>query len=355
MGAAPDSRSAFGAQILLASAEGLAGLTASRLLEREPDLAQRHGAGAFEAWRQHVRAQVAALAAAASDGDLEGFARQAAWSRTAFESRDVPAHDLVLGLRTLLDVVETELPPRAAEGLRPLLERAIARATAPEARERGLSAETPEGELALRVIEALLSGDADAAWGRVRAALDAGRAPTWVLYEVLPRVQRETGRLWHRNEVGIGEEHFITQSTRRFALRLVDLAPHGEPVGKTALVAAVAGDAHELGQELVADALELAGWRVVRLGADVPPDELCACARRFAVDLVALSATLDSQRAAVADSVRALRAGGVTRPILVGGAAFASGDEGLWRRTGADGYAADALRAVAEAQRLLAS
>ena len=77
-----------------------------------------------------------------------------------------------------------------------------------------------------RYLEALLLGQGARAWSLVEDALADGMTPEAILFEVLPAVQREVGRLWHRNELSVGEEHFVTQTTRRTAGRLVDRVVH---------------------------------------------------------------------------------------------------------------------------------
>lgn len=341
----------FAAQLLRASTEGLSGIAASRLLEADPTLQERHAPQAFDVWRNHMRVQLGALGAALADGVPAGFARQAAWARSAFETRDVPVADLEHGLRTLRAVLEEELPPQAAGAVADFFDAANEALTSLGEPEKELAADSDPNRLGLRYLEALLRGEGRRAWSLIDEALADGMTPETVLLEVLPAVQREVGRLWHRNELSVGEEHFVTQTTRRAAGRLVDRAEHEEANGKCVVIAGVAGDSHDLPAQLVADAFELDGWRVVCLGGDIPPSELALAAIRFDADLVALSATLDVQREAAAESIAALRTLPSPPPVLVGGAAFAV-DERLWQRSGADGHARDASGAVREGRRL---
>jgi methanogenic corrinoid protein MtbC1 len=67
--------------------------------------------------------------------------------------------------------------------------------------------------------------------------------------------------------------------------------------------------------------------------------------QHFQADLVALGATLDEHRSAVARSIAALRAARPGQRVLVGGSAFA-GSADLWRRAGADACAATPAEAV---------
>ena len=338
----------FSAQLLRASADGLAGIAASRLFEADPTLAERHGEGAFQAWRRHLGAQLGELAAAAADGVPEAFAERVAWSREAFAARDVPVADLSAGLECLRGVLREELPPAAWQPLDEYLDRGRARIHA-EARTAGteLDRSSAEGELAHRYLTRLFAGEVAEARELVLAAVGAGMEVRTSLVRILVPALQEVGRLWHLNEIGVAEEHLATSATRRLMARLVDEAEPGPRYPRTVLVAAAAGDAHEVAPELVSNLFHLDGWRALGLGADVPPADLVLAVERFAVDLVALSATLDVQRDAVAETIRRLRAGPRDVPVLVGGGAFAV-DDALWRGVGADGFA----RAAEDAPRL---
>jgi methanogenic corrinoid protein MtbC1 len=129
--------------------------------------------------------------------------------------------------------------------------------------------------------------------------------------------------------------------------QLLSRASLQPPNGKTVLTAAVTGNRHDIGLTAVADFFEMAGWRTIQLGADVPVRDLVQAVEFFDVDLLALSASLSVQLEAFKSTVQSVRS---VRPddtvkILAGGHAFAnSGD--LAVEMGADAYAADPEEAV---------
>ena len=113
------------------------------------------------------------------------------------------------------------------------------------------------------------------------------------------------------------------------------------------LAAAVASNQHDIGLYAVADFFDMAGWRTIQLGADVPIIDLAQAVECFDADLVALSASLSVQFETVKSTIQAIRSGRRADlvKILVGGLAFAeSGD--LAVEMGADGYAANPDEAV---------
>lgn len=345
--------SGFTATLLRASAEGFAGLAASRLIEGDATLA---GSGGFEAWRAHLRSRLDELAAAVEDEAPELFAAHVAWSRDAFAAREVPAAALDAALVRLREVLEESLPNSAWAPLPAYFQRAreeFTRPSAPQSSE--LPGKNPHGPLALDYVSALVAGDERKAVALVLDALGAGRLSVRdALVAVLVPAQRELGRLWHQGGMGVAEEHFGSIVTRRVMARVLTQAPGVESNGRTVVVASVARDAHDLGVHVVSAFFELDGWRTICLGADTPIEDMVQLVVRFDADLVALGATLGGQRESAARTIEALRAARPGQRVLVGGAAFAGG-AALWRRIGADAYASSAGEAVERGRQLVGS
>jgi methanogenic corrinoid protein MtbC1 len=116
----------------------------------------------------------------------------------------------------------------------------------------------------------------------------------------------------------------------------------------------VAGNRHDIGLCAVADFFEMAGWRTIQLGADVPIGDLVQAVDCFEVDLVALSASLNVQLETVRSTIQAVRSGarGKEVRILAGGLAFAEARH-LALEMGADAYAANPDEAVRSGCRLV--
>jgi methanogenic corrinoid protein MtbC1 len=99
---------------------------------------------------------------------------------------------------------------------------------------------------------------------------------------------------------------------------------------------------------MLSDFLELDGWRTWYLGTNTPPDDILPFLSANKPDLFCLSVCMPYSLDIARDLLRAVRsvpdlAG--TR-LLVGGQAFFHSPD-LWKRIGADGFAADAVSAVA--------
>jgi DNA-binding transcriptional MerR regulator len=228
----------------------------------------------------------------------------------------------------------------AAEAARHTLASNVATAVA----ERGaapLAGELAEGVAELR--EALESFDD----GRAHVLLD-GFLATFsldsVLRDVILPTLREIGDRWARQEVSVAQEHFASNLLRG---RLLALARGwGRGGGPRALLAAPAGELHDLGLIIFGLALRDRGWTITFLGADTPVSTIVDTTRRVAPDVVVIAA-LDSDRwRSENDELAALSKAG--RLALAG----AGASPALAARLGAEHLDEDPLDA---AERLAAS
>ena len=171
---------------------------------------------------------------------------------------------------------------------------------------------------------------------------------------VLQPAQEELGRMWLLGEINVAEEHFATTTTRLVMAQLHAREVCGPSNGKTLVAAAVAGNQHDLGIQVVADLFEMDGWRVIQLGSNVPADDLAQAVEFYQADLVALSVSLATQLPALEEAIAAVRASqrGVTVKILVGGCGM-MGTAELAKSKGADDYASNAVEAVARGNALV--
>jgi methanogenic corrinoid protein MtbC1 len=105
---------------------------------------------------------------------------------------------------------------------------------------------------------------------------------------------------------------------------LYDQAPHVARNGKKVVVACVEGELHDFPARLLADALDLAGFDTLYLGANVPIEGLVQLVQREQPDLLALSVTMAFNISSLRSTVAALR--GTPQlsalPIAVGGGAL---------------------------------
>ena len=115
----------------------------------------------------------------------------------------------------------------------------------------------------------------------------------------------------------------------------------------------VKGDLHDIGKNLVCMMLEGAAFEIVDLGSDVTPEKFVEAVRSTGADVICMSALLTTTMPNMKTTIEALKTAGLRDrvKVMVGGAPLT---DQYAREIGADGYAADASRAVALAKSLMA-
>lgn len=179
-------------------------------------------------------------------------------------------------------------------------------------------------DLSARYLRAQLEGNrTEAIRVLVNDGLAAGLPVAVLLIDVVQRSQREIGRLWQENAISVADEHLATAISQLAMARLFQEAPIKRANGKTVLFACVEGEFHDMGIRVASDLLEIDGFEVKCLGANVPTDSLVAWINRNHPDVVGLSATMTFNLPALRTAVARLRAecgGGFA--IVAGGHAF---------------------------------
>ena len=141
--------------------------------------------------------------------------------------------------------------------------------------------------------------------------------------EVVQAAQREIGALWQANRISIAQEHMATAISHVVMSRLFDEATPDARLGYKVVVACVQGEMHEFPARLVADFLELGGFDVRYLGANVPTDDLLKMLREEPPAVLCLSVTMSWNATSLRAVVQRVRAAFPSLPILVGGHALA--------------------------------
>ena len=335
------------AELLEASVSGYAAAAASALLQDHDAIRSQYGPGAMASWKSHFVQRLLELAAAVRMGEPRLFAARIVWQQKAFAARESNPDDLRHALLSLKDALAAELPSDLRDSVGQHLQAGLDALDAEhELDSSRLDPNDASDALALKYIVACLEGDPARA---IRLVLDAARNGMSIeeaYLNVLFPAQKEIGRMWHAAEASIADEHVVTETTRRTMVLLTHEHATSADTEKTILAAAVAGDAHDLGIRAVADFFQVAGWRAISLGSDVPTADLAKAAKFFGAELVVLSTTLSTQLKNLQTSIESIRATcGHDVKIIVGGHAFVDVPE-LWKSTGADGYASNPSDAV---------
>ncbi len=142
------------------------------------------------------------------------------------------------------------------------------------------------------LVEELCAGELDAADARI-AGLAARLAPAELAAGVLEPALVEVGERWFRGAISVYQEHLASGVILRALGRTLDDARRANPrPSRRAVIAAVQGERHEGGVLILGVMLELAGWRALTLGVDVPVAELRKAVETWRPDAVGVSFVL---------------------------------------------------------------
>jgi methanogenic corrinoid protein MtbC1 len=181
-------------------------------------------------------------------------------------------------------------------------------------------------ELGRAYAKALLAGDEVGAELAVRDALDARLTTAQIDDEIIAPALWLIGRLWARGEISVADEHLATEiSLRVLALQREASRTARDRLGRKALLAAPAGELHTVALQMIANLLRDAGYTVLMLGADVPPDALAASAVRHEPEVICLTVTMPDVSDRIEIAIHEVERG-------FGGAGYVLGGRGLSAR-----------------------
>lgn len=201
--------------------------------------------------------------------------------------------------------------------------------------------------------DAILEGDANLTKEKIHAALDSNLDPSEILNTGMISAMAEVGERFEKGEYFVPEmliaAHAMQQGlpVLKPYLQQSDLVSEGKVV-----IGTVKGDLHDIGKNLVSMMLEGAGFELLDLGTDVPAEKFVEAVSDGGVDIVALSALLTTTMPQMKTTIGALIEAGLRDhvKVIIGGAPIT---ESYAQEIGADGYAADASRAVKVTKSLL--
>ncbi len=206
-------------------------------------------------------------------------------------------------------------------------------------------------ELHAPVLEALFQGDARRALELVSPRVRVPGDLESLYLDLLQPLLVQVGALWESGRISVAQEHLASAVVGRV---MAGFASFRLPAGRhppRAVVAAAPDELHEIGAWMLADLLEVHGWQIRYLGANVPEKALLDLLEEFRPTLVAISVTMPYHLERALELVRQARA----NPRLAGlrvmvGGLGARHLEDLLLAHGVDGTAANAAKAVALAE-----
>jgi methylmalonyl-CoA mutase cobalamin-binding domain/chain len=199
-----------------------------------------------------------------------------------------------------------------------------------------------------------LVGNAPSVKALVEQGLEDDMDPSSMLYDALIPSLEEVGARFERGDYFV-PEMLIAARAMQGALDILRplLAETGAETVGTFLMGTVKGDVHDIGKNLCNIMLEGAGFTVIDLGVNVPPEKFVDEINAHNPDVVGFSAFLTTTMPMFKANINALEKAGIREQVavMVGGAPVT---QEYADAVGADAYAADASATVKKAKDLIA-
>jgi 5-methyltetrahydrofolate--homocysteine methyltransferase len=201
-------------------------------------------------------------------------------------------------------------------------------------------------DLLKEISESLQKGD-DAKVGELtQKAIDEGMEPKKILDDGLIAGMDVIGRRFRGHEIFLPD--VLLSARAMYAgmdlLKPLFLRDEVPSIGKVVL-GTVQGDLHDIGKNLVGIMLEGAGFEIVDLGKDVPPEVFVDTAVKEEAGIIGMSTLLTTTAPSMVRVIEILKERGLDDKIktIVGGAPVS---KALAEEIGADAYGYDAANAV---------
>lgn len=197
-----------------------------------------------------------------------------------------------------------------------------------------------------RVRDAIVNLDIDNIGRLCEEAVKAGVPAYKVVMEGMAKGMEIVGEKYERNEYFLAELIMAGETMKEGMKALEPHLKAGElkRTGKV-VIGTVRGDLHDIGKNIVATLLSAAGFEVIDLGVDVPPEKFVEAVKENSPDIVGMSALLTTTMIEMEDIIKELKKAGLRNKVkvIIGGAPIT---REFAEKIGADAAARDAVEGV---------
>ncbi len=131
---------------------------------------------------------------------------------------------------------------------------------------------------------------------------------------------RAVGDAWHAGTITVAMEHLATAIVQRVVSETSPLLT-GADGSPTIVIGTLEGERHAAGALMAAATAASEGWRVIYLGADLPPEEFVETAVRTRASAVGISVVVPEKKSRMTDALTNLKAALPDAATLVVGGA----------------------------------
>ena len=264
------------------------------------------------------------LAGAIEADAPEAFADYSQWTARKLGARGIGAHTLEENFVQLEKHLSAELLPEQNAAVLTFLERGREACVACVPLPDGQPASDSLSLIGNVYLAAILGGQRQAALNIIEQALRGGHSHVDIYVDVFAESLHRVGELWEMNKISVAQEHIATAITQYAIAAIYPKLVPAEIHRGNMVVTGVAGELHQIGANLVADAMEATGWTVRFLGTNLPHSSVLSTIEEISADVLCISTTIVANLPSAADLVRVVRGklNGRSPKIVLGGSAY---------------------------------
>lgn len=332
----------------------IAAMAMEDFMDKKPELKNRYSAKQLQTCRKDFEYITLFFSASIRYNRPELLSEFLGWCKSFFSTIHIPYEEVFGALMAIQkQVIELSHTSELAEEIRNIVEEAIKFEGQHFSVHHSFidDQDNPLASEAREYLRLLLDNQRVEVFDLIYNLIDQGIPIKSIYLNIFQPTQYEIGRFWQKGEISVAQEHYCTAATQTLIANLYKyfLRPSGD---KTMVAACAPGELHEMGLRMLADIFEMEDWHTVYVGANTPVNDLLKLIEKYKPFILALSATLPFNVAALDEIISRIKKAEISTKIIVGGLPFKL-SPGLWKDIGADAYATDALSALELAQELI--
>ena len=201
--------------------------------------------------------------------------------------------------------------------------------------------------------EAIIKGKRDVVEPLVRKLLSDGLDPEDIMSNIMIPAMDIVGDQFSRNEIYL-PEMMIAARAMNICLNILRplLIAEGAPGKGKVVIGTVKGDIHDVGKNIVSMVLKGAGYEVIDLGIDVPPEKFIDAINQYQPKFVLMSALITLTMSMMGETIKIIKEAGLREKVKVG-VGGAPLTQKFADQIGADFYGKDARAAVIKCNELI--
>jgi len=197
-----------------------------------------------------------------------------------------------------------------------------------------------------KIRDAVVNLDIDGVKKACKEAVDAGIPAYRAVTEGMAKGMEVVGQKYEANEYFLAELIMAGETMKEGVAVLEPYLKAGDvkTIGKV-VIGTARGDLHDIGKNVVVTLLNAAGFEVIDLGVDVPPEKFVEAVKKNKPNIVGISALLTTTMVEMDNVVKALKEARLRDKIkiIIGGAPITPE---YAKKIGADAAAKDAVEGV---------